>query len=125
MPWLAVQFSGPYEWSVKELIFIYPLGLGVGGAALASVVAMFLVSAITFYWLFLEKKTYVSFRFRGFRFIRGHVWDISRVGFPASISQMSMAIMAFAVTTIVAFVGGPDGVAVYTTGWRYSAWPAQ
>jgi len=32
-----------------------------------------------------------------------------------------MAIMAFAVTTIVAFVGGPDGVAVYTTGWRMIA----
>jgi len=29
--------------------------------------------------------------------------------------------MAFAVTTIVATVGGPDGVAVYTTGWRIIA----
>lgn len=106
---------------VLDPVFIYTMGLGVGGAALASVVAMFLVSAVTFYWLFLEKKTYVSFRFKGFRFVGGHVWDISRVGFPASISQMSMAIMAFAVTTIVALVGGPDGVAVYTTGWRMIA----
>jgi putative MATE family efflux protein len=102
-------------------LFIYVFGLGVAGAALATVLSMALVSVLTFYWLFLEKKTYVSFRFRGFRFVGGHLWDISRVGFPASISQMSMAIMAFAVTTIVAFVGGPDGVAVYTTGWRIIA----
>jgi Na+-driven multidrug efflux pump len=82
---------------------------------------MFLVSVLTGYWLFVERKTYVSFRFRGFRFHGAHVWDIMRVGFPASVSQMSMAIMAFAVTTIVATVGGPDGVAVYTTGWRIIA----
>jgi len=106
---------------VLDPIFIYPLGLGVAGAAWATILSMFLVSALTGYWLFIEKKTYVSFRFRGFRFHGAHVWDIMRVGFPASVSQMSMAIMAFAVTTIVAAVGGPDGVAVYTTGWRIIA----
>ena len=106
---------------VLDPLFIYTAGLGVAGAALATVFSMFLVSAVTFYWLFLERKTYVSFRFRGFRFVSRDVWDISRVGFPASISQMSMAVMAFAVTTIVAYVGGPDGVAVYTTGWRVIA----
>ncbi len=102
-------------------IFIYALGLGVAGAAWATILSMFLVSALTGYWLFMERKTYVSFRFKGFRFHGAHVWDITRVGFPASVSQMSMAIMAFAVTTIVATVGGPDGVAVYTTGWRIIA----
>ena len=102
-------------------LFIYVLGFGVAGAAWATVLSMFLVSIVTFYWLFVERKTYVSFRFRGFRFDSGHVWDISRVGFPASVSQMSMAIMAFAVTAIVASVGGPDGVAVYTTAWRIIA----
>ncbi len=102
-------------------IFIYVLDLGVAGAAWATIFSMFLVSALTGYWLFVERKTYVSFRFKGFRFCRAHVWDIARVGFPASVSQMSMAIMAFAVTTIVASVGGPDGVAIYTTGWRIIA----
>jgi putative MATE family efflux protein len=106
---------------VLDPIFIYTLGLGVAGAAWATILSMFLVSALTGYWLFVERKTYVSFRFKGFRFHGEHVWDITRVGFPASVSQMSMAIMAFAVTTIVATVGGPDGVAVYTTGWRIIA----
>jgi len=106
---------------VLDPLFIYVLGLGIAGAAWASIVSMSLVSVLTAYWLFVERKTYVSFRFRGFRFHGDHVWDIMKVGFPASVSQMSMAIMAFAVTTIVASVGGPDGVAVYTTGWRIVA----
>jgi len=99
-------------------IFIYSLGLGVAGAAWATILSMFLVSIVTFYWLFIEKRTYVSFRFRGFRFDRDAVFDIGRVGLPASVSQMSMSLMAFALTTIVASVRGPDGVAIYTTGWR-------
>jgi len=99
-------------------IFIYSLDLGVAGAAWATILSMFLVSIITFYWLFIEKKTYISFRFRDFRFDKEYILDIARVGFPASVSQMSMSLMAFALTMIVASAGGPDGVAVYTTGWR-------
>ena len=103
---------------ILDPVFIYTFGLGVAGAAWATILSMFFVSMVIIYWLFMEKKTFVSFRFRGFRFEKEALWDISRVGFPASVSQMSMSLMAFILTTIVASVGGPDGVAVYTTGWR-------
>ncbi len=102
-------------------VFIYWLGLGVAGAAWATLVSRALVSVLLFYWLFIERKTFVAFRFKRFRFRREPVLDIGRVGFPASVAQMSMSIMSFALTTIVASVGGPDGVAVYTTGWRVIA----
>jgi putative MATE family efflux protein len=103
---------------ILDPVFIYSLALGVAGAAWATVLSMFLVSIVITYWLFIQKKTYVSFRFSGFRFEKEALWDICRVGFPASVSQMSMSLMAFILTTIVASVGGPDGVAIYTTGWR-------
>ncbi len=92
--------------------------LGVAGAALATVLSMAIVSAVTGWWLFGSKQTYVSFRFRGFRFDRFVVWDIARVGLPATASHASMSVMAFALTRMVSEVGGPRGVAVYTTGWR-------
>jgi len=103
---------------ILDPIFIYSFDLGVAGAAWATILSMALVSIACFYWLFLEKKTYVSFKFRGFSFDKDVIWDIGRVGFPASVSQMSMSLMAAALITIVASEGGPDGVAVYTTGWR-------
>ena len=79
---------------------------------------MFLTTLLTCYWLFIQKKTFVIFRFRGFRF-DGHIlYDIGRVGLPASVAQMSMSLMAFLLTTIIATVGGTIGVAVYTSGWR-------
>ena len=103
---------------ILDPIFIYGLNLGVAGAAIATVISMILVTSLTSYWLFVQKKTFVSFRFRGFRFDSRILYDISRVGLPASVSQMSMSLMAFMLTTIIAKVGGTIGVAVYTSGWR-------
>jgi len=113
-----IMFSGIVFIFFVDPIFIYSFDLGVAGAAWATILSMALVSIACFYWLFLEKKTYVSFKFKGFSFSKDVIGDIGRVGFPASVSQMSMSLMAAALITIVASVGGPDGVAVYTTGWR-------
>ncbi len=117
---MVVMLAGSLINIILDPIFIYTLGLGVAGAAWATLLSMSIVSLIAFYWLFIEKKTFVSFKFRGFRFDKKVLMDIGKVGVPASISQMSMALMAFSLTKIVALIGGPDGVAVYTTGWRVS-----
>ena len=103
---------------ILDPIFIYGLDMGVAGAAIATVISMLLTTSLVSYWLFVQKSTFVVFRFRGFRFDRGILHDIGRVGLPASISQMSMSLMAFCLTTIIARVGGTHGVAVYTSGWR-------
>ena len=53
---------------VLDPIFIYPLGLGVAGAALATVVSYASSGLLMFYWFFIKKDTYVSFRFGSFKF---------------------------------------------------------
>jgi len=103
---------------VLDPIFIYTLRLGVAGAAWATMVSLAVTSVILFYWLFLKKNTYISFSFRGFRFKREIVRDILRVGLPASAQQLSMAFTMLIINLILVRVGGTDGVAVYTTGWR-------
>jgi len=103
---------------VLDPIFIYTLGLGVAGAAWATIVSLLVTSLMLFNWLFLKKDTYVSFRFRGFQFRREIVRDIFKVGLPASAQQLSMAFTMLIVNLILVRVGGTDGVAVYTTGWR-------
>jgi MATE family, multidrug efflux pump len=103
---------------VLDPLFIYVFGLGVKGAAWASMTAMACVTLVMARWLFLRKDTFIRFRFRGFRFRRPILFDIGRVGGPAAVAHGSMALMAFAITAIVAHVGGADGVAVYNTGWR-------
>ncbi|MDD4620974.1 MAG: MATE family efflux transporter, partial [Methanosarcina sp.] len=55
---------------VLDPIFIYILGLGVTGAALATVISYASSGLLMFYWFFIKKNTYVSFRFRFFKFDR-------------------------------------------------------
>ncbi|MBN2498180.1 MAG: MATE family efflux transporter [Deltaproteobacteria bacterium] len=94
------------------------LGLGVAGAAWASVLSMTLSSALLAKWLLWSADTWVSFRFQGFRFRRPVLVDIFRVGLPAAVQHMSMAVMMMLMNAMLICVGGTDLVAVFTTGWR-------
>ncbi|MEM4258695.1 MAG: MATE family efflux transporter [Candidatus Thermoplasmatota archaeon] len=103
--------------AVLDPIFIYTFGLGVAGAAWATLLSMAVSAVLLFYWLFLKKDTYISLSFKGFHFQKDVVWDIVQVGFPASVMQLSMAIMMIIINSILTFVGGTDGVAVFRAGW--------
>jgi len=103
---------------VLDPIFIYTFGLGVAGAAWATILSFSITSLFLFNWLFLKKDSYVSFSFRKFRFNREIVRDILRVGLPASAQQLSMSFTMLVINLILVRVAGTDGVAVYTTGWR-------
>jgi len=103
---------------ILDPIFIYGFKLGVAGAAYATVLSMAIASLLLFYWLFIQKKTYVSFHFKGFRF-KGYILsDIFKVGIPASLAQASMSVMMFILIILISRIGSDDAVAVFTTGWR-------
>jgi len=90
----------------------------VAGAAWASVISMFVSFSVLFYWVCIKQDTYVAIRLKGFRFSKNILSDILRVGLPASIMQITMSFSVFLLNLIAVKVGGTDGVAVFTTGWR-------
>ncbi|MEA1943844.1 MAG: MATE family efflux transporter [Euryarchaeota archaeon] len=106
---------------VLDPIFIFTLGMGIAGAAWATLVSLAISSIVMLNWLFFKKDTYISFRFSGFGFDRSIVKDIFGVGLPASATQLSMSLTMLVLNAIVVAVGGTDGVAVYTTGWRVAS----
>ncbi len=99
-------------------IFIYTFGLGVAGAAWATILSLFITSLLLFWWLFLKKDTYISFSFRGFRFDINIIKDIFKVGLPASVQQLSMSFTMLIINLIIVHISGTDGIAVYSAGWR-------
>jgi len=105
---------------VLDPIFIYTLDLGVSGAAYATVLSMGITSMLLSYWLFFKADTYVSFAFRSFSFDSHIIRDIFKVGLPATVQQFSMSLTMLVMNIIIVEVGGTDGVAVYSTGWRVS-----
>ncbi|KPK72145.1 MATE family efflux transporter [candidate division WOR_3 bacterium SM23_60] len=103
---------------VLDPIFIYTLRLGVPGAAWATIISLFISALLLFYWTCIKKDTYIAITFRHFRLKSHIVKDILRVGIPSTIMQLTMAFSVLFLNMIVVKVGGTDGIAVYTTGWR-------
>ncbi|MFQ5553071.1 MAG: MATE family efflux transporter [Thermoplasmata archaeon] len=103
---------------VLDPIFIFTLGLGIAGAAWATVVSLGATSIIMANWLFLRRDTYVRFAFRGFRFEGAILRDILRVGLPASVMFLTFSFAILTLNLIVVAVDSTDGVAVMTAGWR-------
>jgi putative MATE family efflux protein len=103
---------------ILDPIFIYSLGMGVAGAALATVLSSALASSLMVYWLLLKRDTYVSFSIRDFKAKFNVIKDILGVGMPASAEFLIMSVLGVILNIILVTTGGTDAVAVYTAGWR-------
>jgi putative MATE family efflux protein len=103
---------------ILDPIFIYTLNLGVVGAAWATLISMIFVAVLFGYWIFVRRDTYVSITYRDFQASRSIAKEILGVGIPSSIAMLSMSLSVFLLNVVIIQVGGTDGVAVFTTGWR-------
>ena len=103
---------------ILDPIFIYTFGLGVKGAAIATLISAIFVIVILVYWFYIKKDTYLKPDLSNFIFQRDISKDIVKVGIPASIQLLNNAFFAAVFSALLAFVGSTDSVAVYSTGWR-------
>ena len=85
---------------ILDPIFIFKLeeyggigfGMGVKGAAMATVICQLIVFIIFIYMLFVKKHAYITFRLKYFTPSKEILWDIVKVGLPASMSMIIMAV---------------------------------
>jgi len=101
-------------------IFIYTFEFGVAGAAYATILSMSITSILLINWLFFKKNTFVDFKLKHFKFKKHIIVDIFRVGFPASIQQLSMSFTMLIINIIIINLAnaGDAGITIYTIGWR-------
>ncbi|WP_407381989.1 MATE family efflux transporter [Methanobrevibacter sp.] len=103
---------------VLDPIFIYTLGLGVTGAALATLISSLFVILVLSYWFYIKKDTYLKPNLANFKFKKEITFDIVKVGLPASLQLLNNAFFAAVFSALLAFISSTDSVAVYSTGWR-------
>lgn len=103
---------------IIDPVFIYVLGLGVTGAAIATLLSSSLVIVIIAYWFYFKKDTYIKPVYSRFHFDRGISYDILKVGIPASLELLLTSILITFLSTLLTMVASTDAVAVYSTGWR-------
>ena len=85
--------------TILDPIFIFELkeygnigfGMGVRGAAFATVVSQITVFLIFVFMLFIKQHAFITFNLKDFKASRLILWDIIKVGLPASLSMIIMA----------------------------------
>lgn len=103
---------------ILDPIFIYYLGMGISGAAWATVISSATSAGIMLYWLLVKGDTYVSFSLGDFKPNFSVVKDILAVALPASAESLVMSVLGIALNLMLVISAGTDAVAVYTAGWR-------
>ncbi|NPA68487.1 MAG: MATE family efflux transporter [Chlorobi bacterium] len=103
---------------ILDPLFIYTFKMGINGAAWATLTSMSFTAALNFYWLFIKKNTYTTFKLKTLKLNKKITSEILKVGIPASLAQMSMALAIFIINYFIVISAGTNGVAVFTGAWR-------
>ena len=93
------------------------LGMGIKGAALATVISQSIVFSIFIYMLFVKEHAYITFRIKDFSPSKAIAWDIIKVGLPASLSMIVMAVGQGVFNRILIYFSA-DTVAAYQVAGR-------
>lgn len=103
---------------IIDPIFIYTLGMGIGGAAIATVIASLIGLFLMIYWMFIKKDTYFEFKLEYYKRKLQMYKDILIVSIPASLEEFIMALVAIIMNLYIEIIAGTTMVAVFTARWR-------
>ena len=103
---------------ILDPIFIYVLNLGVGGAAIATVIAATIPMFLMMYWMFIKKDSFLKINMKEYKRNLNIYKDILIVGIPASIEQFVLSFVSILMNYWLTLLSGTIAVASYTATWR-------
>lgn len=104
--------------ALLDPIFIYVLGFGSAGAALATITSSICAAAVILYWILIKKDTYVNVDLKNFKFDSEIAKDILKVGIPASMDMFMMSVAVSLYLVFISSIAGEYGIAAFTSGQR-------
>lgn len=104
---------------VLDPLFVFVLDMGIGGLAWATVVSTLVAILPGVYWYFIGRSTYIQVRPQGYRFDRPLVREFLGIGVPKVVELNIMSVINLALVHFLVVGGGPEGVMLYNTTWRY------
>ena len=98
---------------VLDYIFIFPLNLGMRGAALATSIAQLVgISILVFH--FICKKNTIHLQIKEYRKSFKYAKRIVVNGIPSLVNEMSAGVVIFIFNTVLLRIGGVDAVSAYS-----------
>jgi len=114
---IAFQVAGTLLNVVLDPILIFWAGLGIAGAAWATIASQFAVLLAFLYFFFIRRGTYLDFAFGDFSPSREIVGQILRIGIPSSLSLVIMSVAGMFYNRIIVTFGSA-AVAGFGVGGR-------
>ena len=106
---------------ILDPIFIYTLGQGVAGAAIATVLSGALPMLVMIYWMFIKRDSFLEVKLSEYKRDLGIYKDILVVGIPASLEQLILSLVSILMNYWLTMLSGTIAVAAYTATWRLVA----
>ena len=103
---------------ILDPIFIYVIGWGITGAAIATVLAATLAMLPMIYWMFYKKDSFLEIRLSEYKRNLSIYKDILVVGIPASLEQFILSFVSILMNYWLTLLSGTVAVAAYTATWR-------
>ena len=103
---------------ILDPIFIYVIGWGITGAAIATVLAATLAMLPMIYWMFYKKDSFLEIRLSEYKRDLSIYKDILVVGIPASLEQFILSFVSILMNYWLTLLSGTLAVAAYTATWR-------
>lgn len=103
---------------ILDPIFIYVLGWGITGAAVATVLAATLAMLPMIYWMFIKRDSFLEIRLSEYKRDLSIYKDILVVGIPASLEQFIISFVSIIMNYWLTILSGTVAVAAYTATWR-------
>ena len=117
---MVSQIAGGLFVIMLDPIFIFGLGLGVQGAAIASSLAQIIGMAIGMFGIFVQNKENLPVTFRGFRPDFALMKDILSVGIPSALTQCTTSVVAGIVNKQIA-IYGTEAITLYGSYTKLSS----
>lgn len=103
---------------ILDPIFIYVIGWGVKGAAIATVISGTIPMLLMMYWMFVKRDSFLEVKMSEYKTNLEIYWDILVVGIPASLEQFIISFVSILMNYWLTILSGTIAVAAYTATWR-------
>ncbi len=113
---IALTFTGILN-IIIDPIFIYTLGWGVDGAAIATILSALAATLLMIYWMFIKKDTYVNLEKSEFNYNNKILKQLISVSLPASVEQIIISLISIIMNAMLITVANTTVVAAYTAAW--------
>jgi putative MATE family efflux protein len=109
---MNIMIAGVFTNIVLDYLFVMQMGMGMSGAATATVVSFFLTAVLLTYYLF-RNKTKLKLQLRTMEVKIGTLKQIIQAGLPSFMMQMSLALVLFAYNYILLIYSSELEVSAY------------